>query len=157
MTVMEVPVRPVLSVVDGLSPCVRNAMACYVAELELAVPDLDASPCADLAADPGSTMLLGTLDDHPVALGAVQVEGVGARITHLWVRPAWRRGGWASHLLSELENVAASRGARRIEAHAHGELVAAHQLFLRSGYRGVGPWSGRAGPIGYVRDLTVEA
>ncbi len=145
----------VVRVVDAATPCVRNALACHVAELELASPEGAAGPCAELTPDPAASVLLATIDDHPVGLGVVAVgEGGAASITHLWVRPAWRRHGWGAHLLGALEHAAADRGAREVRAHAHPALPAACRLLARAGYSvaGVDPTLG--GAFTYGRELT---
>lgn len=59
----------------------------------------------------GHIFLVGTLDDRVVCTGALmEVDPDMGRIVRMSVRKAFRRNGYASHLLGTLERMAVQRG-----------------------------------------------
>lgn len=93
---------------------------------------------AGLTSDEHGTYLVGWLDDEPVAGGGLRRVGSHtAEIKRMYVRPAWRRRGYAAALLAALEEAARRRGCRLVRLDAGAQQVAARNLYERAGYRRV--------------------
>lgn len=74
-------------------------------------------------------------DDLYVAVARGTITGQWLGVTSVRVVPRARRRGWATHVLSALVALAASRGVRHVYLQIEQENVPAHALYRRLGFR----------------------
>ncbi|TFD85793.1 GNAT family N-acetyltransferase [Cryobacterium lactosi] len=112
--------------------------AAWPAEVDSAMAD---EPSDDLQGDTG-VLVVGMLDDEPVACGGVRF--VGARLgelTRVYVAAGARGTGAGTGLLAHLEALAADAGITRLRLTVRSDLVEARRLYARSGYLEVDPFN----------------
>lgn len=88
---------------------------------------------------PQGGLLIGLLDGRPVAGGAFRRFGVvdgaeTAELKRIWTDRRYRRRGYASAVLGELETEIASRGYRRVYLTTGDKQPEAEALYLARGY-----------------------
>ena len=100
--------------------------------------DGDVSPMdATEFAAPHGLFLLATSAGEPVAMGGWRHGGPlpgDAEVKRMYVRTAYRNGGWARRILAELERTAAAKGARRMVLGTGNKQPEAIALYRSCGY-----------------------
>jgi DNA-binding MarR family transcriptional regulator/GNAT superfamily N-acetyltransferase len=137
LTYAEVEIRKV----DPTHPDARQCFRAYFEELGRRSESGFDPTVSSLAephelTPPAGCLLIAYLHDAPVGCGAVKHHpGALSEIKRLWVSSSARGLGLGRRLLSELEGLAASRGARVARLDTHGALLEAISLYRSSGYR----------------------
>ena len=105
--------------------------AALAGEVDAAMAD---EPSHDLQDDTG-VLLLGLLQDEPVACGGVRFVDAGvAELTRIYVAPGARGSGAGAALIARLEDLAADAGRRTLRLTVRSDLVEATRLYRRLGY-----------------------
>lgn len=132
-----------VEVTDPRDPGARSCMAAYFAELSERF-DAGFDPAQSISADdaeltpPAGLLLLATLGDEPIGIGALKLHRDGpAEIKRMWVSRAARGVGLGRRLLAELEDRAAERGVRVVRLETNRALDEAIGLYRSQGYREV--------------------
>ena len=90
----------------------------------------------DEALLPGSAFLIGRVDGHPVACGALRPLSPGvAEIKRMFVLPSWRGRGLSKILLTELEERARALGYTVVRLETGDRQLEATRLYRGAGYR----------------------
>jgi GNAT superfamily N-acetyltransferase len=100
--------------------------------------DGDVSPmdAAEFTA-PYGVFLLATLDDEAVAMGGWRHGGPlpgDAEVKRMYVRSAYRKGGWARRILAELERTATAASVSRLVLGTGTKQPEAIALYRSCGY-----------------------
>ena len=137
LTYAEVEIREV----DPTHPDARQCFRAYFEELG-SRSESGFDPAVSSLAEPheltppAGCLLIAYRHDAPVGCGAVKHHPGGlSEIKRLWVSSSARGLGLGRRLLTELEGLAARRGARVARLDTHGALVEAISLYRSSGYR----------------------
>lgn len=89
--------------------------------------------------DGGGELLVGTIDQRVVAMGALRhLSSERAAITRMRVHPAFQRRGFARRILHELERAATRLGYSSLVLDTTVEQTAAQALYRAEGYRETG-------------------
>jgi ribosomal protein S18 acetylase RimI-like enzyme len=89
--------------------------------------------------DEGGELLVGTIDQRIVAMGALRrASSERAAITRMRVHPAFQRRGFGRCMLHELERTATRLGYRSLALDTTVEQTAAQALYRAEGYRETG-------------------
>jgi DNA-binding MarR family transcriptional regulator/GNAT superfamily N-acetyltransferase len=137
LTYAEVEIRQV----DPTHPDARQCFRAYFDELGRRSESGFDPTVSSLAephelTPPAGCLLIAYRHDAPVGCGAVKHHpGALSEIKRLWVASSARGLGLGRRLLTELEGLAASRGARVARLDTHGALLEAISLYRSSGYR----------------------
>ncbi|WP_183093251.1 GNAT family N-acetyltransferase [Nocardioides stalactiti] len=122
----------------------QHALASYFAEIDARFAH-GYTKSGPVAAEPGSTYVLATIDGEPVAYGGLRPTSLDATTTELkrmWVHPDWRGAGLGSRMLRHLEALAAELGARRLVLDTNEALAEAITMYDRAGYRRIDRYEG---------------
>jgi DNA-binding MarR family transcriptional regulator/GNAT superfamily N-acetyltransferase len=136
LTYAEVEVRQV----DPTHPDARQCFRAYFDELDRRSESGFDSGVSSLAephelTPPAGCLLIAYLHAEPVGCGAVKHHPDStSEIKRLWVSSSARGLGLGRRLLTELEGLAASRGARVARLDTHGALFEALSLYRSAGY-----------------------
>src|SRR3954447_4806723 len=127
-------------VADPLDANAQRCLAAYFAELEersgagLDPATLASAKPHEMRASEGA-MLVAYLRGEAVGCGAVKFHGrKPAEVKRMWVDPSARGLGLGRRLLTELESLAAERGARRARIETSRHLPEAITLYRSAGY-----------------------
>jgi DNA-binding MarR family transcriptional regulator/GNAT superfamily N-acetyltransferase len=128
-------------VVDPRSAEALASMSAYFDELDRRFVD-GFDPGDTLVADapgmraPTGGFVVAWSDEDPVASGGVvRVDDRTGEIKRMWVHSAWRGVGLGRRMLSELEQLVAARGYRRVVLDTNAVLTEAITMYERAGYR----------------------
>ncbi|MDR7278639.1 GNAT family N-acetyltransferase [Catenuloplanes atrovinosus] len=89
----------------------------------------------------GATYLVGIVNGHAVACGAVVTRDPDtAEIKRMYVRPEFRGRGYSRAILAELEELAARAGYSVVRLETGGYLPVAMSLYRSAGYRPIGAY-----------------
>jgi GNAT superfamily N-acetyltransferase len=107
---------------------------------------------------PGGGFLVGYLGAQPIGCGGFRrFDEKSAEIKRMFVRPTWRRRGFARALLRELERAIRSAGYPVVRLMTGGRQPDAIQLYLSEGYqvtaRRYGVYEGEANAHFFVKAL----
>jgi GNAT superfamily N-acetyltransferase len=103
--------------------------------------DIAAGPPAELGG-PHGVLLLARGDSEPAGLGGVRfLDTEAAEVKSMYVDPAFRGHGIARAILTELEQIAARHGCRRVQLDTSDYLTGAIALYRGAGYREVEPYN----------------
>jgi len=109
-------------------------------------------------APPDGGFLVGAVDGVTVTGGAFQrFDAQTAELKRIWTDRRYRRSGYASALLKELEAVIAQRGYRRVYLTTGNRQPEAEALYEAAGYTRLSeplPARGPVFPIAFAKDLT---
>jgi ribosomal protein S18 acetylase RimI-like enzyme len=93
-------------------------------------------------APPAGVFLLATLNDEPVACGAVKLHpDAPAEIKRVWVSGTVRGLGIGRRMLDELERHAAERGWSAVRLDTNRNLTEAIAMYRSAGYREIKPYN----------------
>src|SRR3954470_5059588 len=127
-------------VVDPLAADAQRCLAAYFAELEersgtgLDPATLASAKPHEMRASEGA-MLVAYLRGGAIGCGAVKFHGrKPCEVKRMWVDPSARGLGLGRRLLTELESLAAERGARRARIETSRHLPEAITLYRSAGY-----------------------
>lgn len=113
--------------------------------------------CAGIMGLPGVWLTLARIDDSPAGFSLARIVADEAELLLLGVRPAWRRRGVATALLSGVEADAGSRGAAKLHLEVRADNPA-HALYDAAGFavagRRKGYYVGEAGQLFDALTLT---
>lgn len=136
--------------IERVDPASREARCCvaqYYAELASRFAG-GFDPARSLPADdgelrpPAGAFLVATVDEEPVACGAVKTTapGIGS-LKRMWVADAVRGQGIGRRMLHALETQARELGVRTLRLETNRALVEAIRLYRRAGYAEVAPFN----------------
>ncbi len=120
-------------------PLVRALYAKFIVEADgpLGIDltaDIKAGPPGDLE-PPNGVLLLVQVGGRPAGLGGVRhLDTDVAEVKSMYLAPAFRGGGIALRLLTELEAIAAGRGCSAVRLDTSDYLSAAIALYRAAGY-----------------------
>ncbi|WP_109508587.1 helix-turn-helix domain-containing GNAT family N-acetyltransferase [Nocardioides speluncae] len=128
-----------LRLVDPGGPLATYCWEQYFATLNAAFDagfDPGASRKVDVAevSEPHGATLVAMLREEPVGCGSVKHHGDWAEVKRVWVAPSARGLGLARRIMSELETLAAERGATAVRLDTNKALSAAISLYRGLGY-----------------------
>jgi DNA-binding MarR family transcriptional regulator/GNAT superfamily N-acetyltransferase len=136
--------------VASIDPGHRDAQHClqaYFAELDRRF-DKGFDPALSIPADeaelrpPAGLFLVAMLRGEPIGCGALKFHaGEPTDIKRMWVAESARGLGLGRRILSELEDQAASYGARVVRLETNKKLVEAISLYRSAGYVEVAPFN----------------
>jgi GNAT superfamily N-acetyltransferase len=131
---------------DPRSPAALACVTAYHQELDQ-LRMLDYDPALnrldiDSLQPPTGAIMLAWCGGRAVGCGAVVLQPHGmAEIKRMWVAPPARGQGIGGRLLAELEHWARAAGMTTMRLETRRELAAAVQLYRRSGYHEVEPFT----------------
>jgi len=106
---------------------------------------------------PGGAMMIGLRDGRPVTGGAFRrFDAETAELKRIWTDSRYRRRGYATALLAELETLIAARGYRRVYLTTGDRQPEAEELYLSLGYRRLDeplPAEGEVYPLAFSKTL----
>ncbi len=112
---------------------------------------------ADEFAPPDGGLLIGVVDGVPVTGGGFRrYDAETAEFKRIWTDRAYRRRGFATALLVQLEAITAARGYRRVYLMTGNRQPEAEALYDATGYTRLSeplPSEGPVFPIAFVKDL----
>ena len=132
--------------IDILDPEDRAAAYClgeYYAELGRRFDDgwdhaISIAATPEQLREPAGLFVVASLHGSPIGSGALKFNGEEpAELKRMWVAPSARGLGLGRRLLSELEQLAASRGVRVVRLETNRNLTEAIALYRSAGYREV--------------------
>ncbi len=113
-------------------------------------------PVEEFAA-PGGAMVIGLREGQPVTGGAFRrFDAETAELKRIWTDSRYRRRGYATALLSELEAEIAARGYVRVYLTTGDRQPEAEELYLSLGYRHLDeplPAEGEVYPLAFLKTL----
>jgi putative acetyltransferase len=129
----------VLAEVDPTCPEATDLMAALDRDLNTLYPGLEIHGIdASNFRETGGVFLIGRVGDTVVACGALRPMDDGAvEVKRMFVRATHRRRGFASALLTALEEIAVSRGYRSIRLETGDRQPEAIALYESAGYHRV--------------------
>lgn len=107
---------------------------------------LPPAPSLDQLLMDGGRVLVGYVDEEPVACGAVRfLDPDTAEIKRMFVARRWRGQGIGRRLLAALEDEAAELGCRRVRLDTGSRQEVALALYRSSGYRDIEDYNRQPG------------
>jgi DNA-binding MarR family transcriptional regulator/GNAT superfamily N-acetyltransferase len=136
ITTATVAIAPV----DPSDPHAQQCLIAYFAELDRRF-DAGFDPSQSISADndelrpPAGLLVLASMRGHPIGCGALKFHGdQPAELKRMWIAESARGLGVGRRLLSELERLAATHGARVVRLETNGTLTEAIALYRSAGY-----------------------
>jgi DNA-binding MarR family transcriptional regulator/GNAT superfamily N-acetyltransferase len=132
--------RVAIAPIDPSDPQAQQCLRAYFSELDRRFevgfdPARSISAHDDELRPPAGLLVLVWLRERPVGCGALKFHAdEPAELKRMWVAESARRLGIGRRLLSELERLATTHGARTVRLETNGMLTEAIALYRSAGY-----------------------